>query len=149
MCQSVTDRSKCICGQRSKMAFQGYTSSCKFFIFYAPIWPLFPSFKMAFQRYTKSILYIKMESLIFFPLKILKRRRTAANFSLNKDGGVFNGTMYIPFAFSYKNALRITLDLFVVGNFLYEHREDSVLFGSVTKYIYRAEYMREISFPLN
>ncbi len=36
--------------------------------------------------------------LIFFPLKILKRRRTAANFSLNKDGGVFNGTMYIPFA---------------------------------------------------
>jgi hypothetical protein len=35
-----------------------------------------------------------MEGLIFFPLKILKRRRTAANFSLNKDGGVFNGTMF-------------------------------------------------------
>jgi hypothetical protein len=48
-----------------------------------------------------------MDGLIFFPLKILKRRRTAANFSLNKDGGVFNGTMYIPFALSYKNALRI------------------------------------------
>jgi hypothetical protein len=29
-------------------------------------------------------------SLISFPLKILKRRRTAANFSLSKDGGVFN-----------------------------------------------------------
>jgi hypothetical protein len=27
---------------------------------------------------------------ISFPLKILKCRRTAANFSLNKDGGVFN-----------------------------------------------------------
>jgi hypothetical protein len=27
---------------------------------------------------------------ISFPLKISKRRRTAANFSLNKDGGVFN-----------------------------------------------------------
>ncbi len=48
-----------------------------------------------------------MEGLIFFPLKILKRRRTAVNFSLNKDGGVFNGTVYIPFALSYKNALRI------------------------------------------
>jgi len=45
--------------------------------------------------------------VLFFPLKILKRRRTTANFSLNKDGGVFNGTMYIPFALSYKNALRI------------------------------------------
>ncbi len=32
----------------------------------------------------------RWEGLIFFPLKILKRRRTAANFSLNKDGGVFN-----------------------------------------------------------
>ena len=36
--------------------------------------------------------------------------------------------MYIPFAlscknaFSYKNALRITFDLFVVGNLLYEYR---------------------------
>ena len=49
----------------------------------------------------------RWEGLIFFPLKILKRRRTAANFSLNKDGGVFNGTMYIPFAFSCKNALCI------------------------------------------
>jgi hypothetical protein len=27
---------------------------------------------------------------ISFPLKISKRRRTAANFLLNKDGGVFN-----------------------------------------------------------
>jgi hypothetical protein len=29
-------------------------------------------------------------SLFFFSLNILKRHRTAANFSLNKDGGVFN-----------------------------------------------------------
>jgi hypothetical protein len=54
-----------------------------------------------------------------------------------------------PSAFSYKNVLRITLDLFVVGNLLYEHREESFLFGSVTKYICRAEYMRVISFPLD
>jgi hypothetical protein len=55
---------KYICGQRSKMAFQGYT---------------------------KSILYIykdeglkrREKSFISFPLEILKRRRTAANFSLN------------------------------------------------------------------
>ena len=32
------------------------------------------------------------------------------------------GTMYILFALSYKNALRITFDLFVVGNLLYEYR---------------------------
>jgi hypothetical protein len=55
---------------------------------------------------------------------------------------------YISLTLSYKNALRITLDLFVVGNLLYEHREESFLFGSVTKYICRAEYMRVISFPL-
>ena len=30
--------------------------------------------------------------------------------------------IYIPFALSYKNALRITFDLFVVGNLLYEYR---------------------------
>ena len=29
-------------------------SSCKFFASYAPIWPLFPFFKMAFQVYTYS-----------------------------------------------------------------------------------------------
>jgi hypothetical protein len=34
---------KYICGQRSKMAFQGETSSCKIFCFLSTIWPL-PSF---------------------------------------------------------------------------------------------------------
>ena len=85
---------------------------------------------------------------ISFPLKISKRRTTAANFSLNKDGGVFNSTMYIPFVLSCKNVLRIILDLFVVGNRLYERREESFLIGSVTKYIFMAECMRVISFPL-
>jgi hypothetical protein len=42
------------------------------------------------------------------------------------------GTMYILFALSYKNALRITFDLFVVVNLLYEYRKESFLFGSVT-----------------
>jgi hypothetical protein len=83
-------------------------------------------------RYNDEGLKRRENSLISFPLEIIKRRRTAAIFSLNKDGGVFNGTMYILFALSYKNALRITFDLFVVGNLLYEYRKESFLFGSVT-----------------
>ncbi len=55
------------------------------------------------------------------------------------------GTMYILFALSYKNALRITFDLFVVG----KNTEKSP-FCSVQSqiYIYRAEHMREIFFLL-
>ena len=34
---------------------------------------------------------------------VLKHRRTAGQ----KDGGIFNGTVYIHFALRYKNALRI------------------------------------------
>jgi hypothetical protein len=57
--------------------------------------------------------------LLFFAAKVqistsesgpkwrFRTRKAAAIFSLNKDGGIFNGTMYIPFALSYKNALRI------------------------------------------
>ena len=44
------------------------------------------------------------------------------------------GTMYTLFALSYKNALRITFDLFVVGNLLYEYRKES--FCSVRLQIY-------------
>jgi len=36
---------------------------------------------------------------------VLRAKQAAATFLLNKDGG----TMYIPFALSYKNALRIKL----------------------------------------
>ncbi len=44
----------------------------------------------------KSILHIKIEDLIFFPLKILKRHRTAANFLLNEDGGVLMAQCIFP-----------------------------------------------------
>ena len=56
--------------------------------------------------------------LLFFAAKVqistsesgpkwrFRTRQAAAIFSLNKDGGVFNGTMYILFTLSYKNALR-------------------------------------------
>ena len=58
-------------------------------------------------RYNDEGLKHTENSVLSFPLKILKRRSTSVNFSLNNDGGAFNGTMYIPFAFSYKNTLRV------------------------------------------
>jgi hypothetical protein len=67
---------KCIRGQRSKMSFQGYTSSCKFFIFYAPIWPLFSLFQdgvsgvLNITRYNDEGLKRRENSLISFPLEI-------------------------------------------------------------------------------
>jgi hypothetical protein len=36
----TVSRPKCICGQRSKMAFQGQTRSCYFFAAKVQIWPL-------------------------------------------------------------------------------------------------------------
>jgi hypothetical protein len=47
--------------------------------------------------------------------------QAAATFSLNKDGGVFNDTMYIPFALSCKNALRI------------KHRDNERVYSSPSK----------------
>jgi hypothetical protein len=89
-----------------------------------------------------------MEGLIFFPLKILKRRRTAANFSLNKDGGVFNGTMYILSTFSYKNTLRIKRrweGLFFSLHTLCIEKSHPYLWLKISLHkICRAEYMRVI-----
>jgi hypothetical protein len=85
-----------------------------FLLFYAPKWPL-----LSIHTLKSAMPVTKWR---------FKTRKASAIFSLNKDGGVFNGAMYIPFAlscknaFSYKNALRITFDLFVVGNLLYEYR---------------------------
>jgi len=45
-------------------------------------------------RYNDEGLKHRENSWTSFPLEIIKRRRTAAIFSLNKDGGVFNGTMF-------------------------------------------------------
>ncbi len=50
---------------RSKMAFQDQKSSCNFFAFYTPIWPLFPSF-----LYRKKWLRV----YFLFAFKILKHR---------------------------------------------------------------------------
>jgi hypothetical protein len=112
MCTLCT---KCTSDSGPKWHFRTRKTAATFFLlFYAPKWPL-----LSIHTLKSAMPVTKWR---------FRTRKASAIFSLNKDGGVFNGAMYIPFAlscknaFSYKNALRITFDLFVVGNLLYEYR---------------------------
>jgi hypothetical protein len=91
---------KYLCGQRSKMAFQDLDKQLQIFHFLCTNMASLSLFQDGVSgvhkitRYNDEGLKRRENSLISFPLEIIKRRRTAAIFSLNKDGGVFNGTMF-------------------------------------------------------
>jgi hypothetical protein len=60
ICGQVTKKKYALClgpnvsaGNGPRWRFRTRQAAAKFFIFYAQIWPLFPSFKMAFQGYTR------------------------------------------------------------------------------------------------